>query len=473
MIFTEFKFLFFFAAVFCVNWLLRKFVFRKIFLLICSYLFYAAWDWRFLSLIWMSTIVDYILGLQMKSAPDVSRKRFLLSISLVVNLGVLGFFKYFNFFLESAFDLLAWLDLPTSTNSLEIILPVGISFYTFQTLSYTIDVYRGHLEPTRSPIDFALFVAFFPQLVAGPIVRASDFIPQLSKARSFVTVPVRACLVLFLFGFFKKACIADSIAPAVDAVYSQPSEYSAFSIWQAIWLYAIQIYCDFSGYTDMAIACAGLLGFSFPDNFNYPYFASNISDFWRRWHISLSTWLKDYLYIPLGGNRGSRGGSYRNLMITMVLGGLWHGAAWRFIAWGAMHGGALIGHKVYLKQQSSHRRDLDKQEKFIVSLLGTLLTFTWVCLAWVFFRADGLDDAMSVIFNCFSFGAESKATLGFEYIPLLIGLLLTHWLSYRGYLERAFSSLPGWGFSLVYGAAYAVVFAAKPTNYEPFIYFQF
>lgn len=473
MIFTEFKFLVFFAVVFVINWLLPKYSLRKLFLLICSYFFYAAWDWRFLSLIWISTIVDYSLSINMEKTSDFLHKRFLLGISLFVNLGLLAFFKYFNFFLDSALDLMAWLDLPVTVRSLQIILPVGISFYTFQTLSYTIDVYRGQLKPARNFLDFALFVAFFPQLVAGPIVRASDFLPQLKQARPFMAVPVRACLILFLFGFFKKACVADSIAPAVDAVFEQPSSYTFFSTWQAIWLYAIQIYCDFSGYSDMAIACAGLLSFSFPDNFDFPYFSSNISDFWRRWHISLSTWLKDYLYIPLGGNRGSRLFNYRNLMITMVLGGLWHGAAWRFIIWGAMHGAALVGHKIYLEQQTHNRKEKGRKENLFTRFLGIFLTFSWVCLAWVFFRADSLGNAILIVSNCFSVGVMGSAMLGAEYIPILLGLLLMHWLSYRGYLERMCRSLSGWGFSLAYGAAYAIVFAAKPTSYEPFIYFQF
>jgi alginate O-acetyltransferase complex protein AlgI len=368
---------------------------------------------------------------------------------------------------------MAWLNLPVSMGTLQIILPVGISFYTFQTLSYTIDVYRGQLKPTKNIIDFALFVSFFPQLVAGPIVRASDFLPQLQKARSFLTVPVRACLILFLFGFFKKACVADSIAPAVDAVFQQHSSYSVFSTWQAVWLYAIQIYCDFSGYSDMGIACAGLLGFSFPQNFDYPYFASNISDFWRRWHISLSTWLKDYLYIPLGGNRGPRWANYRNLMITMVLGGLWHGAAWRFIVWGSMHGVALVGHKVYLEQQSDSQPDSNQRLSYIFSILGVLLTFTWVCLAWVFFRANNLNDAISIVSTCVLFNTNGGATLSPAYLPILVGLLLTHWLSCKGYLERWLKALPQWGFLCFCGIAYAIIFSTKPTDYEPFIYFQF
>ena len=265
--------------------------------------------------------------------------------------------------------------------TLSIVLPVGISFYTFQTLSYSIDIYAGRLQPQKSLLDLATFVAFFPQLVAGPIVRAADFLPQLAIARSFSQVNVRACLILFMVGFFKKACVSDNLAPIVDRYFSAPETYNALSSWIGVLSYTVQIYCDFSGYSDMAIACAGLLGYELCVNFDFPYLASSITDFWRRWHISLSTWLKDYLYIPLGGNRGGQLFTYRNLMLTMVLGGLWHGAAWTFVVWGALHGGALIAHKEWKKLMTS-RAAATKPKN---SLWPILLTFYWVCITWVFF----------------------------------------------------------------------------------------
>ncbi|MEN8445884.1 MAG: MBOAT family O-acyltransferase, partial [Cyanobacteria bacterium J06555_13] len=346
MIFTELRFLLFFAVVFGIYWSLQRNGWRKAWILLCSYAFYGAWDWRFLSLIIGSTLVDYIVGLQLgkeETAPGI-RRRWLM-LSLVVNLGALAFFKYANFFATSAVGFFGWLGVPVNSVTLNVVLPVGISFYTFQTLSYSLDIYARRLAPRKSLLDLATFVAFFPQLVAGPIVRASDFLPQLERSRTFSQINVRACLTLFLTGFFKKACVSDNLAPIVDRFFADPASFDALSAWIGVFSYTTQIYCDFSGYSDMAIACAGLLGYELCINFNFPYFASSVTDFWRRWHISLSTWLKDYLYIPLGGNRGGQLFTYRNLLITMVLGGLWHGAAWTFVVWGALHGGALVVHR--------------------------------------------------------------------------------------------------------------------------------
>ncbi|MEL7520851.1 MAG: MBOAT family O-acyltransferase, partial [Cyanobacteria bacterium J06553_1] len=307
MIFTEFRFFIFFAVVFGVYWALRSNGWRKAWILACSYAFYGAWDWRFLSLIIGSTLVDYVVGLNLVKCDDSSKvnsskaKRSWLALSLCVNLGALAFFKYANFFADSAVGFFSWMGLPVNSVTLGIVLPVGISFYTFQTLSYSLDIYAGQLQPKKNLLDLATFVAFFPQLVAGPIVRAADFLPQLEIARSFDQVNVRACLTLFMVGFFKKACVSDNLAPIVDKYFAAPDTFDAISSWIGVLSYTVQIYCDFSGYSDMAIACAGLLGYELCVNFNFPYFASSITDFWRRWHISLSTWLKDYLYIPVGG----------------------------------------------------------------------------------------------------------------------------------------------------------------------------
>ena len=338
MLFVEFRFFWFFLAVFAVYWSLRQNDSRKIWLLICSYIFYAAWNWKFVFLLMASSALDYVVGLMMTRSKTRGARRAWLIVSLCGNLGTLAFFKYFNFFISSAAGLLEWLGLPASVHTLNIIIPVGVSFYTFHSMSYTIDVYRGKIRAVSSLLDVACFIGFFPQMVAGPIVRASAFLPQLQSLRKFSDVDVRGALVLFLTGFIKKACIADAVAPFADRYFAAPENFTAASAWVGVLSYAIQIYCDFSGYTDMAIACARLLGYELPINFRFPYFARNISDFWHRWHISLSSWLRDYLYIPLGGNRGPRWFIYRNIMITMLLGGLWHGGAWTFVIWGGLHG---------------------------------------------------------------------------------------------------------------------------------------
>ena len=354
MLFVEFRFFWFFLAVFAVYWSLRRNDSRKTWLLICSYFFYACWNWKFLFLIMASSALDYFVGVMLVRTQNPRARRGWLILSLCANLGTIAFFKYYNFFVTSAAALLEWLGLPASLHTLNIIIPVGVSFYTFHSMSYTIDVYRGKLRPVSSILDLACFIGFFPQMVAGPIVRAFAFLPQLQTLRRFADVDVRGALVLFLTGFIKKACIADAVAPFVDRYFEAPWNFTAASAWVGVLFYAIQIYCDFSGYTDMAIATAQLLGYELPVNFRFPYFARNISEFWHRWHISLSTWLRDYLYIPLGGNRGPRWFVYRNIMITMLLGGLWHGGAWTFVIWGGLHGVALVIHREWVRR-TEHR----------------------------------------------------------------------------------------------------------------------
>ena len=307
-------------------------------MLAASYVFYAWWDWRFLTLIWLSTAVDFVAGRALMASASPTRRRLLLVLSLATNLGMLGFFKYADFFVESFVNLMADLGLAVSAQPLGIILPVGISFYTFQTMSYSIDIYRGRLEPTESLLDFALFVGFFPQLVAGPIVRARDFLAQLATDDR-TPIDTGRSLRLILGGLFKKIVIADVLATElVDGVFANPGGATGLETLLAIYGYALQIYGDFSGYSDIAIGIALLLGFRFGDNFDQPYRAASLQEFWRRWHISLSSWLRDYLYVSLGGSRRGRLLTYRNLLITMLLGGLWHGAGWTFVVWGALHG---------------------------------------------------------------------------------------------------------------------------------------
>ncbi len=463
MLFVEPLFFIFFAVVFALYWISQSLTFRKLLLIGASYLFYAAWDWRFLSLILISTAVDYFVAIRMQNSSSLGRRKAWLFLSLIVNLGMLGFFKYFNFFAEGAEDLLALFGASINQTTLSIVLPVGISFYTFQTLSYSIDVYRGKLKGEKSPLDVALFVAFFPQLVAGPIVRAIDFLPQLHVRKTFADVAVKACLLLFAIGFFKKACVSDNLAYYVDLIFASPENYAPIALATGAFLYAIQIYCDFSGYTDMAIASAGLLGFNLPKNFNAPYLATSIIDFWRRWHISLSTWLRDYLYISLGGNRHGEVKRYRNLMITMLLGGLWHGAAWTFVFWGFLHGLALslnhLLHKIWKIN--------------IMPVVGVVTTFLFTTYAWVFFRAPDFETGWSINNSILSWSSEGTSLLPFVLIPVASVLSITHIVWHKQNVFEKIESLSGKKFYLVLGGITAISLALQTSGYKPFIYFQF
>ncbi len=472
MLFTQPIYLVFFAVVLGLAWGERSHRRHKLWLLAASYLFYGWWDWRFLSLIAISTIIDYSAGLLFQTVTDPKRRLWVLRLSLTANLGLLGVFKYFNFFLESASALLGPLGVHLPDRALAIVLPAGISFYTFQTMSYTLDVYRGHLKPVRSLLDFALFVSFFPQLVAGPIVRAADFLPQLVERPRWQNVRVRAHLWLFVVGFIKKSCVADQIAPFVEQVFGQPHGHGTQAVWVAVGLYAAQIYCDFSGYSDMAIASAGLLGYDLCENFRFPYLAANITDFWRRWHISLSTWLRDYLYIPLGGNRGSRLFTYRNLMLTMLLGGLWHGAAWTFVFWGALHGLALVVHREWRRRRGEPATGSTAAvaARRLAAWAGTVY---FVCIAWIFFRAGTFLNAATLLRGFVLFDAAGKTSLSPWLILLIAALFALHWLGQHRVLERRVEALPDWLFATGYGTLWALALAFVPLKAEPFIYFQF
>jgi alginate O-acetyltransferase complex protein AlgI len=351
---------------------------------------------------------------------------------------------------------------------LGLILPVGISFYTFQALSYAIDVARRTIAPARSFLDVALYLAFFPQLVAGPIVRASHFLPQLAAPRRFAAVPVRACLVLFLAGFVKKAVVSDGVAPFVDRFFADPAAWSPLGAWTAVLGYAVQIYCDFSGYSDMAIASAGLLGYQLPVNFRFPYLSASPSEFWRRWHVSLSSWLRDYLYVPLGGSRGARAATWRNLMLTMLLGGLWHGAAWRFALWGGLHGMALVAHREWSRLAPRAPAGLAPW----LRPLAVLATFAFVSLAWIPFRAPDLATAGIALRACLlleSAGARSPGALG---LAAFAALACLHVVAQRGLFTRLLERLPAPAFAPAYGAACALALAFVQARPAPFIYFQ-
>ncbi len=390
MIFNSLAFLIFFPIVFILYWLIpqKKYNIQNFLLLIASYVFYGWWDWRFLSLIAFSTCVDYVIGLKMAS--ELKHKKAYLLLSVFVNLGLLATFKYFNFFINSWVDLWGLFGFNISISTLYIILPVGISFYTFQTMSYSIDIYRGELKPAKNFIEFATFVSFFPQLVAGPIERASNLLPQIAKQRNWSHNKFKEGVFQIIIGFFRKVVVADSIGVIVDGIYNTPDIHNASSILMVVILYSFQIYFDFSGYSDIAIGTAKLLGFEFKRNFNLPYFSSSITEFWRRWHMSLSTWLRDYLYIPLGGNRNGIILQYRNLFLTMLLGGLWHGSSWNFVIWGAMHGILL---------------SLEKKFKLIpanYSFFKNTVIFLVVSVIWVFFRSLTLDDSLLIFHKLFS-----------------------------------------------------------------------
>ncbi|HEX9620156.1 MAG TPA: MBOAT family O-acyltransferase, partial [Polyangiaceae bacterium] len=385
------------------------------------------------------------------------------------NLSILGFFKYYGFFADSFVDLMKAGGWHVSPWTLSVILPAGVSFYTFQSMSYTIDVYRGE-TPAKSFLDFALFVAFFPQLVAGPINRGKDLLPQFDQLKRLDTIDVKGALVTFWIGFVKKAVIADNIGMVVDQYFANPAEHTASAAWIAVLFYAVQIYCDFSGYTDMAIASARLFGFELVKNFDFPYFAPNVTAFWRRWHISLSFWLRDYLYVPLGGNRHGRLRTYRNLILTMLLGGLWHGAAWHFVAWGGLHGVALA-----VERALGVRADTAAAgaRNVLSRVAGTLATFYFVCVCWVLFRAESFGQALEVLDSFVLLRSPGTETLPAGLFGLFALLALLH-LGARLLSARPWwREVPRFGFALSYGIAFALAVSADPLTMRPFIYFQF
>ena len=470
MLFVELRFFVFFAIVFSLYWMLRSNEWRKRLLLAASYTFYGAWDWRFLGLIMLVTAVTYWVGKNAELRPkgDAVRSR-ALTFGIIFSLCVLGLFKYFNFFSESFSGLANLAGLPVNAVTLQLVLPVGISFYTFQSISYMVDVHRGDIPARRSLLDVSFYIAFFPQLVAGPIVRASDFVPQMVSSRLWSRVDVRACLSLFLVGFIKKACISDNIAPYVDLIFNAPTDFTAASIIAGVLLYGVQIYCDFSGYSDMAIATAGLLGYNFPPNFRAPYLARDIQDFWRRWHMSLSFWLRDYLYIPLGGNRKGETRRNMNLMTTMVLGGLWHGASINFLIWGGLHGTSQIVEKIWNTLVASHIKPFG----IAGPIIGGIITYYWVNLAWIFFRAENLQEAL-VISKAYVLLQSS----GVETLPPFVWTVLAllgavHVIANNLNVFDRLKTIPSRPFALVYGAAFALAISFVPLGYRPFIYFQF
>ncbi len=442
MLFNSFSFLIFLTVVLVVARSRWSWTGRKITLLVSSYLFYATWNPPFVVLLWLSTCVDWFVARAIHRSGSPAARRVLLAVSLSVNLGLLAAFKYADFLLGAVAAAAEPLGITFAPADLGIILPVGISFYTFQTLSYTIDVYRRRLVPSDSFLDYALFVTFFPQLVAGPIVRAADFLPQCRESNIKGGGQLSWGMILFVYGLCLKVVIADGLlAPIADRVFGSSQAVGAVGAWAGVFAFAGQILCDFEGYSLCAIGIAGCLGFTFRDNFRFPYAAVGFSDFWRRWHISLSSWLRDYLYIPLGGNRGGRWRTTHNLMITMLLGGLWHGASWRFVAWGGLHGGFLVAERALTRRFGHWPVWRTAFARFGLALV----TFALVCLAWVPFRAPSFAAAWQLYLQLFGFvtGPGLKPALVATSFVVCVIIVAVSWFARDRTLAELWGGLPG------------------------------
>lgn len=472
MFFDSALFVWFLIIVFIGYWLVMRRAKSKVFwLLAASYFFYAAWNAKLLGLIVLSTVVDFVLGRFIHEAKEERARKLGLLASVCMNLGLLGFFKYTNFFLDSANRFGELFGVSINAPILQIMLPVGISFYTFQTMSYTIDIYRREIEPIEDPFKFALFVSFFPQLVAGPIVRAKEFLPQLERLPSYNVREHGVGLWFILVGMFKKVAVADYLAVnIVDRAFDNPTLFSSLEMVLAVYAYAVQIYCDFSGYSDIAIGTALLLGFKLPENFRRPYAAHNLQDFWRRWHISLSTWLRDYLYIPLGGSKSEAWKTYRNLMITMVLGGLWHGASWNFVIWGVLHGGALGVNRV-VQRRFPAKGDVSN---IWAKAIKIFLTFNFVCLAWIFFRAPDLQSAREVL-DTIGVGTMTYTNVSGIVVAMVFGALALHLTpaSWERRLRDRFTRAHVLVKAALLFLAALILQQLKGMDVVPFIYFQF
>ncbi len=491
MLFPTLDFALFFMVVFVVSWeLRRRFEARKLVLLGASYFFYGYWDVRFTALLLASSLLNYAAGYLLQRQEDESKRKLIVGIAVAVNLAVLGFFKYYGFFIDSLTDVLVQLNIERDLPFLEIILPVGISFFTFQGISYVVDVYRRDVKASTSLVDLCLYISFFPQLVAGPIVRASEFLPQLTAPPRLSKKQIGVGVALILSGLFKKMIIANYLATEiVDKVFFDPSVYGAMDLAVGVYAYAIQIYCDFSGYSDIAIGIAALLGYRFQRNFNQPYRATSLRDFWRRWHISLSTWLRDYLYKPLGGSHGSRFATYRNIFLTMLLGGIWHGAAWTFIFWGMFHGVAIAAERFIVQLQPQQNYALadygggavgrvlelsDSGGRAIAGFAGFLLTFNLVCFSWILFRSPDMDTVTALLQGLGGWGQGPELTTPFISV-LVFGTLASQFLP-ANWVESAGETLSRLGaisLGLVLGAGLLFIEAVSPDGVAPFIYFQF
>jgi alginate O-acetyltransferase complex protein AlgI len=475
MLFPTLTFAVFFMLVYPIYWFLRERggVSWKPFILGASYIFYGFWDWRFVFLIIGSTIINQWLAVWIEP-PGYRLRKQVMAVAVVFNLSLLGLFKYYGFFIDSLNTALRRLDLGTRLPVLEIIVPVGISFFTFQAITYVVDTYKGKIKPA-SLLDFAVYLAFFPHLVAGPIVRAAEFIPQLRRPQAVDRQQASRAAWLIGLGLFKKVVIASNVATAiVDPVFALPGQHTAPETLLAIYGYAVQIYADFSGYTDMAIGIALLLGITFPQNFDRPYTAVSLQEFWRRWHMTLSRWLRDYLYIGLGGNRKGRGKTYRNLLLTMTLGGLWHGASATFIAWGLFHGLGLAVERWIGERRAARGEDAATTAAWWV-WPGRLLTFHLVCVGWVLFRSDSFATAVEVLRRSVTAWGQLGPLVTRNLVLVIAGALAMQYfpvgLSRR--IQAAFAEPPLVVQGAVMGVVVALIFALGPKGVAPFIYYQF
>jgi D-alanyl-lipoteichoic acid acyltransferase DltB (MBOAT superfamily) len=473
MFFNSVEFALFLPVVFGIFWLIERRSFRagNLWLLGTSMFFYGWWDWRYLALVLLSAGLDYAVALAL---PKTSKRGLLLAVSLVGNLGLLGFFKYHDFFVTSFAEAFTLFGMPMEGRTLNLVLPVGISFYTFQSMSYTIDVYRRQMEPTRDPVAFGAYVLFFPQLVAGPIERATQLIPQFLRLRRFEPALAADGLRQMLWGLFKKVAVADQCAPVVDSVFGDGDGMPASALLVGAVLFAIQIYCDFSGYSDIAIGCARLFGFTLMRNFAFPYFSRDIAEFWRRWHISLNTWFRDYLYIPLGGSKGSASLKVRNILLVFLISGFWHGANWTFIAWGAIN--ALFFLPVLLSGRNRANLGTVAEGRLLPSpreFLGMAGTFGIAVLAFIFFRSDSVTDAVDFIARMASATliAPSGLLTPLLVVPLVV-LFAAEWLQRERQHALAVEHLPRaarWSIYLPLALCVSLMSGEAVT----FIYFQF
>ncbi len=482
MYFHSIDFAFFLPLVFGVYWLLNdRTKWQNVWIVVASLVFYGWWDWRFLSLLLLSTIVDYLAASKIASASQKSHRKNWLWLSILVNLGLLGFFKYQQFFVQNFVDAFHLFGMTLDIRPLKYVLPVGISFYTFQTLSYTIDVYREKLHPARSFVTFLAYVSFFPQLVAGPIERATHLLPQFYKQRQFsYDLATDGCRQI-LWGFIKKMVIADRCAAIADPIFSHYAELPGSTLLIGVVCFAFQIYCDFSGYSDIAIGTARLFGFDLMQNFAFPYFSRDVGEFWRRWHISLSSWFKDYVYIPLGGSKVGPLKVLRNVLIVFLISGFWHGAHWKYIAWGAWHA-LLFLPLLWMKKNRNHIQTVAEGRTLpsLVEFTQMITTFLLVCVGWVFFRADSIRDALHYFQGMLNISIIQRPVLEQEALTFTLGCLLslflvTEWLGrHNPYAIQSIGILKKRGVRwTVYGLLMSVLFLFMKTEEVPFLYFQF
>jgi D-alanyl-lipoteichoic acid acyltransferase DltB (MBOAT superfamily) len=472
MLFNTFHFAYFFAILFPLYWALPHRP-QNYLLLAASYYFYACWDPRFLALLVLSTAMDYACGLAVDRIKDPRKRTLFVALSMALNLGMLGYFKYYNFFAESLHRALIRVGIDVSLAHLNVVLPIGISFYTFQSMSYVIDVYRGHIKPTRNFIEFAAFVSFFPHLVAGPIMRPTTLLPQVARPRRFDLRQFYQGAYLIFWGLTKKVVIADNLAKhIVDPLFNQWATIDGGLALVAIYAFAFQIYCDFSGYTDAARGIAKCLGFELALNFNLPYFATSPQDFWARWHISLSTWLRDYLYIPLGGSRGSTLKLYRNLMLTMIIGGLWHGAAWTFVLWGTYQGILLVGHRL-ARPWLDRIHPTEPIDRACWKLVRMVATFHVICFGWLLFRAQYVTQARGMLRAIVERPAIPAASYLLPVLILVLPLLAYQAVQYLSKDLDVIVRTPWYVRSVFYTACFYAFVLGGEFGGSQFIYFQF